>query len=254
MDSSDQVVLPASVVDVFRAAALVPSPPLLVPELTGSSVDETADLRSAALDAVTYLTTVTERWIALGVDAGTSTYGFGTTGTLREYGVDVTVSLSAGPPVSVPDATLPLTVLIAGWLRGRAAPDVDIEVRTVAADSSARWCEGAGSQLRRELDASDTDWGVLVLADGANTLTPKAPGSFDERAEQVQRGIDDALEAGDVGALSTLDVGLCSSLGIHGRAAWQVLAALAKPPMTSRELYRGKPFGVGYFVGTWSRV
>jgi hypothetical protein len=40
--------------------------------------------------------------------------------------------------------------------------------------------------------------------------------------------------------------------GIVGRVAYQVLAGLAEPaPRSAAELYRGAPYGVGYFVGTW---
>lgn len=239
---------------VFRAAALVPSPPLLVPELMGAGAARTADLRTAAVDATAHLASTVDRWIAVGVDRVSSTYGTATVGTFRGFGVDVVVSLSGGAAHSAADPDLPLAVLIAGWLRGVAAPDAAVEVRTIAADASPGSCAEFGEQLRREFDASAETWGVLLLADGANTLTPKAPGSFDERAEGVQRSIDDALASADVDALADLDPDLCASLGVGGRAAWQVLAALAgADATTTAELYRGAPFGVGYFVGTWAR-
>jgi hypothetical protein len=39
---------------------------------------------------------------------------------------------------------------------------------------------------------------------------------------------------------------------ILGRAAFQVLAGLTEPgPRTAKELYRGAPYGVGYFTGVW---
>lgn len=254
MDSSGQVAPATSVVLVFRAAALVPSPPLLVPELMGAGAAETADLRTAAVSATTHLASMVDRWIVLGVDRTSSTYGEATVGTLRGFGVDVVVSLSGGTAQTAADPDLPLAVLIAGWLRGVAAPDDAVEVRTIAADASPGWCAEFGEELRREIDASAQSWGVLVLADGANTLTPKAPGSFDERAEELQRRIDDALASADVDALARLDPDLCASLGVGGRAAWQVLAALAgADATTTSELYRGAPFGVGYFVGTWAR-
>lgn len=239
---------------VFRAAALVPSPPLLVPELMGAGAAETADLRAAAVSATTHLASTVDRWIAVGVDRTSSTFGEATVGTLRGFGVDVVVSLSGAADQTAADPDLPLAVLIAGWLRGVAAPDDAVEVRTIPADASPEWCAEFGEKLRREFDASAESWGVLVLADGANTLTPKAPGSFDERAQEVQHRIDDALAAADVDALAGLEPDLCASLGVGGRAAWQVLAALAgADAKTTTELYRGAPFGVGYFVGTWSR-
>ena len=226
----------------------------MVPELMGAGAAETADLRTAAVSATTHLASRVDRWIVVGVDRTSSTYGEATVGTLRGFGVDVVVSLSGGTAQIAADPDLPLAVLIAGWLRGVAAPDDAVEVRTIAADASSGRCAEFGEELRRELDASAASWGVLVLADGANTLTPKAPGSFDERAEEVQRRIDDALASADVDALAGLHPDLCASLGVGGRAVWQVLAALAGPDAnTTRELYRGAPFGVGYFVGNWAR-
>ncbi|KQU53932.1 hypothetical protein ASG84_04680 [Rhodococcus sp. Leaf278] len=239
---------------MFRAAALVPSPPLLVPELTGSSAAETADLRAAAVEAVTQLTSKVDRWMSIGVDRTEGTYDATTVGTFRGFGVDVVVRLSDRPSSTVPDPELPLSVLIAGWLRGTSDPGSAVEVRTVPADASAQWCATLGAELRRELDASSESWGILVLADGANTLTAKAPGSFDERAEAVQQGIDDALAAADVDSLANLDADLCAAVGVSGRAAWQVLAAAVGPDIIAgNELYRRAPFGVGYYVGTWSR-
>ena len=39
---------------------------------------------------------------------------------------------------------------------------------------------------------------------------------------------------------------------IVGRVAYQVLAGLIEDgPRSAKELYRGAPYGVGYFVGTW---
>ncbi|MCZ4518447.1 hypothetical protein O4220_07950 [Rhodococcus ruber] len=238
---------------MFRAAALVPSPPLLVPELTGCSAAETADLRAAAVAAVTQLTSTVDRWMAIGVDHTEGTYDATAIGTFRGFGVDVVVQLSDRPSPTPPDPELPLSVLIAGWLRGTTEPDSAVEVRTVPADASAQWCAIFGAELRRELDASSESWGILVLADGANTLTAKAPGSFDERADAIQQRIDDALAAADVDVLANLDVELCAAVGVTGRAAWQVLAAaVGSDTVTATELYRLAPFGVGYYVGTWS--
>jgi hypothetical protein len=63
----------------------------------------------------------------------------------------------------------------------------------------------------------------------------------------VQAALDDALAAGDTGALARLPD------GIVGRVAYQVLAGLTGPsPSSTRELYRGAPYGVGYSVAVWT--
>ena len=83
--------------------------------------------------------------------------------------------------------------------------------------------------------------------DGANTLTPSAPGGYDPDAEPAQAALDDALATGDTAALATLPA------GIVGRVAYQVLAGLAGPgPRSAKELVRSAPYGVGYFVGLWT--
>jgi hypothetical protein len=61
----------------------------------------------------------------------------------------------------------------------------------------------------------------------------------------AQAALDDALAAGDTAALARLPQ------GVVGRVAYQILAGLAGPNISARELIRGAPFGVGYFVGLW---
>jgi hypothetical protein len=62
----------------------------------------------------------------------------------------------------------------------------------------------------------------------------------------VQLALDDALANGDVAALTRLPG------QILGRVAFQVLAGLTGPgPRTAKELYRGAPYGVGYFAAVW---
>ena len=94
--------------------------------------------------------------------------------------------------------------------------------------------------------------GLLVVADGATTLDPKAPGAFDARAPEYQAAVDTALAQGDCAVIAGLDPDLSAVLGCAGRAAWQVLAAVFEPrPSRVTTDYADAPFGVGYHVGTW---
>lgn len=217
------------------AIAICPSTPLLVPELGGTAAEETAGLRDAATAAVSSLPA---RWIAIGVGIGR--YGPEVAGTFAGYGVDVHVSLSNAAEER---AELPLPVLIAGWLRARVGAE-EVEVRLLdAAEGDA----GAfGRELRREIGAWPTPPGVLVIADGANTLTDKAPGGYRPEAEGMQLALTDALGEGDVVSLHEVpDI-------ITGGAAYQALAGLVGTDAVDAQcLYRGSPYGVGYFVGTW---
>jgi hypothetical protein len=223
---------------VLGAIAIIPSAPVLVPELVGAAAAEVADLRAAAIGAAAALP---PRWVAVG--AGTSTEGFGaqSRGTFAGFGVDVPVRLSA--PAQHP-AELPLYALIAGWVRGRAQPDARVDARGYGHDLDD--APAHGRQLRTEIDAAADPIGVLVVADGANTLTAAAPGGYHPGDIAVQRGLDDALAGGDAAALIRLPG------QIVGRTAFAVLAGLAEPgPRSATELYRGAPYGVGYFAGVW---
>lgn len=237
---------------VLTAITLTPSAPVLVPELAGTAAAEVAVFRDAAVTATTRLP---DRWIVIGVGAADAVIDAQTRGTFAGYGVDVPVALGPEPPAppgrrhQTPDVVtaLPLCALFAGWLRGQANPVASAEVRVYSADHDAETAMAVGRSLRAELDARNDPVGVLVVADGANTLTPSAPGGYDPDAEPVQTTLDDALACGDTAALAVLP-GF-----VVGRVAYQVLAGLAEPgPRSTTELARGAPYGVGYFVGSWT--
>lgn len=227
---------------MLSAIAIVPSAPVMVPELASSAAAETEDLRRAVLAAAKDLP---GRWIAIGAGPSDGVYGPESVGTFAGYGVDVRVGLSAGG-AAAPRA-LPLCALVAGWLRGLARPQADVEVHSFRADHDADTAVGLGRQLRAQIDSAGEDVGVLVVADGANTLTAAAPGGYDPESVPAQAALDDALSAGDTAALAAL------SDGAVGRVAYQVLAGLVgTEPRSAKELYRGAPYGVGYFVGVWT--
>ncbi|MFI9510262.1 hypothetical protein [Nocardia sp. NPDC052566] len=249
---------------MFSIAALVPSPPILVPELCGGLAatpgigqpDVPLTLREAALAAAGALAG-TRKWLVVGTGTEDQALGADALGTFRGFGADVRVALSEaamGDLSAEPDPELPLPALVAGWLRGRAAPASEVSVRIVAADTSAERCAEIGAELRGVLDGTPEPVGVLVVADGAATLSLKAPGYLDPRAEAVQAGLDRALSHGDRAGLLALDPALCAELVMSGRAAYQVLAGLfaadaADPAVET--LYQDAPFGVGYDVSVW---
>jgi hypothetical protein len=225
---------------VLTAIAIIPSAPVLVPELAGGAAVEVAELRQAVGAAVSALP---GRWITVGVGARDAEIDSSATGSFGGYGVDVPVGLSSATGEV---AELPLCALIAGWVRGQLRPAARTEVRVFAADQSAETACAQGRALRAEIDKAVDQIGVLVVADGAHTLTPPAPGGYDPDSVDVQTDLDDALANGDTAALLRLPS------SIPGRVAWQVLAGLAQPrPRSAKELHRGAPFGVGYFAGVW---
>ncbi|MGE2725237.1 hypothetical protein [Mycolicibacterium pulveris] len=226
---------------MLSAIAIVPSAPVLVPELAAGAAAELAELRQAALTAAGALPA---RWVAVGVDRADGVVAPDRRGTFAGYGVDVRVAL--GPAVDAEPAWLPLCALVTGWLRGQVNPDARVEVRVYADTHDADTALGAGRALRAEIDQASEPVGVLVVADGAHTLTASAPGGHDPESIPAQEALDDALAAGDAAALTRLRDGPV------GRVGYQVLAGLTQTgPTTATELYRGAPYGVGYFVGIW---
>jgi hypothetical protein len=225
---------------VLSAIAIVPSAPVLVPELAGAAAAEVADLTAATLAAAALLP---PRWVAIGTGRADELVEPDSSGTFAGFGVDVPVRLS---PRAHRPAELPVPALLTAWVRGRAQPDASAQVRLYRADLDADAALAHGRQLRAEIDRSPGPVGVLVVADGANTLTPAAPGGYHPEDAGAQLTLDDALADGDVTALAQLPP------RILGRVAFQVLAGLSEPgPRSAKELYRGAPYGVGYFAGFW---
>jgi hypothetical protein len=235
---------------VLSAIAIIPSAPVMVPELAATAAEELAGLRRAVYTAAGSLPS---RWIAVGVGAADEVLGPDGAGTFAGYGVDQRVTLS--PSAADTPSELPLCALIAGWVRGKTRPEARAEVRVYAADHDVGAALARGRRLRAEIDEAVDPVGVLVVADGAPTLTPPAPGGYEPDSIPAQAALDDALAAGDAAALTRLPD------TIVGRVAYQVLAGLigypgssSRPdpaPRSAKELYRGAPYGVGYFAGVW---
>ncbi|WP_166904295.1 hypothetical protein [Mycobacterium sp. DL440] len=226
---------------MLSAIAIVPATPVLVPQLVGAAAVEVAGLRDAVIAAARSLPA---QWLAIGAGPRDAVFGPDCAGTFAGYGVDVQVALGAGP-VGEP-VELPLCALVAGWIRGQATPGAGIEVHAYAASHPVGEALARGRALRARLEESPDPVGVLVVADGLNTLTPTAPGGHDPDSVPVQQQLDDALATGDLSALAE------QPETVLGRVAYQVLAGLTEPePGSARELYRGAPYGVGYFVGEW---
>jgi hypothetical protein len=226
---------------VLSAIAIVPSAPVLVPELASGAAAELVDLRDAVFGAAAALPA---RWVAVGTGAVDAVVRPDAVGTFAGYGADVPVAFApggAGAP-----SELPLCALIAGWVRGQVTPQARAEVRVYAHDHGIDGALARGRTLRAEIDEAADAVGVLVVADGAHTLTPPAPGGYDPDSVAVQAALDDALASGDAAGLAMVPA------AVVGRVAYQVLAGLTEPaPTSARELYRGAPYGVGYFAGVW---
>lgn len=246
---------------------MIPSAPLLVPELAGRAATDTAAVRDAALLVGRRLAASARIWLAVGAadrpGPPIESSGYARRGDFGAYGVAVPVTLGRVPSGTgaVSDdagAALPLSMLLAGWLAGRSAPIAAAAPATIpwtvdpAADAAA--CADSGRRLAAFADSLPEPVGLLVVADGATALTPKAPGGGQrEAAVALQERIDEALASADTAALGDLDEADCLAQGVAGRAAWQVMAAAcADRGMAADVVYRAAPFGVGYTVATWT--
>lgn len=93
---------------------------------------------------------------------------------------------------------------------------------------------------------------TVVSADGTATRTEKAPGFFDERSADFDKAIEAALAEGDAGALAGLDDELAAELWCRGVAGLRAMAALMPSPSTASVSYSDAPYGVAYWVATWT--
>lgn len=237
--------------DRFAMVAVVPEPPLLVPELATGAVEETADLRAAVLAAARALAGAARTWIAVGSDGtGRRTVDPATRATFAAFGADVPVALA--PHAQGPaDPDLPLPLLVAGWLAGQVG-GVSVRGELVDADAPVAECRALGAALAAEAAAAPEPIGLLVVGDGAATHSESAPGHRDDRAGPFDHTVATALAAADPTALAALDPATAHELMASGRAPWQVLAgATGDGAWTAEVLYSGAPFGVAYHVAVW---
>jgi hypothetical protein len=238
---------------VIVRVAVVPHPPLLVPELAAGAAAETAPLRDACLVAAGALAQLCPRWVAIAaVDPAAVT---GAAGSFAGYGAAVEVALR--PHASPTDrAELPLPLLIAAWLRGQVGA-AHVTVSPVPPGSSADQCRRMGTELAQRLRRDGDPVALLVLGDGAATHTLRAPGYLDNRAHHLDAAVAEALATANCAALLDLDVTLTSELLVAGREAWQVGAAAAlslAPAYHGELLYSAAPYGVAYHVAVWDAV
>jgi hypothetical protein len=177
-------------------------------------------------------------------------------GTFVGFGADVEVEIDPAT-AGDPDALMPTSVLLAGWLAGRIDPRPQLSVTLVEAETSPADCAELGRVLGKVLAATDEPIGLLVVADGANTLGAKAPGGEQADAAAVQTVIEGALGSADLPAIVALAEDTCTRLGVSGRAVWQLVvgaldgAGVDGASVNGRLLSAAAPFGVGYVVADW---
>jgi hypothetical protein len=226
---------------VITAAVLCSQPPLLLREL-GGVADPVSALRAAALAAVRATTAGAARVLVVGGHDVGGTWDPALPVDSRRFGT-----------TDVPPArpALPLALGVATRLLADAGWSGPVELHTLP------WHAGAPDidALADEVGGRPDGTVLLVLGDGSARRGDKAPGYLDERSFGFDDALAAALAAGDGAALRDLDAGLAEELMVLGDAGFRLLGAVAaargSTPVAS-VTYRDDPFGVSYFVATWT--
>jgi hypothetical protein len=219
------------------AAALCPSPPLLLPPLTGAAV-VLPELRHATRDLVAELLAAGPEVVAV-VGAGEV--------TTRWADGSPSGPASFAPGTGLPPGELPSAVTVGRWLVEKAEFAGELAVMSVAGEEPAAECARIGAGLAE----GTRRVALLAMGDGSACRGPKAPGYLDPRAHGFDAEVERAVRAGELDALLRLDPELAGELMVTGRVAWQVLAgALAGVPVETRVRYCDDPFGVAYLAAS----
>jgi hypothetical protein len=248
----------------ITVAALVPHPPLLLPELGRGTAPDLEQLRSASRHAVAGVLDQVEALLIAGPAPAWGEAVPGATASRNPYGAAVAARLpgsgrAPGPgwathasptsrnaPGFGPAATgaasgrwldrgalpagrldeLPLSLAIAAWLLGLAAGERELpSVAAFGVPADAN--AGTAAALGRALAAAvrpGVRVGLLVMADLSARRTPRAPAAFHPGAEEFDRRIGDAIRKADLGRLLEVDPGLAAEMRVGGMAALWLLA------------------------------
>ena len=151
-----------------------------------------------------------------------------------------------------------VATLVAG-----APPAVAVATSPARRDNAARGVSGSpGLRIARHLLAGvgwagptvDPAPGVplLVVGNGSACRSERAPGHLDARAAGFDRALGAALAGRDGEALAALDPASAEELWCHDVAAFERLAAVLTPGPAADVAYDADPFGVQYWVMTWT--
>jgi hypothetical protein len=226
------------------SAAVCPHPPLLVPEVASGAAPELDDLRAACLTAIDHLSAADRLLIVGSASAtGITRYDGSAGGTFAAYG-------APGVRVGTGEAVLPLSLAMGAWLVEQSkVAGLPRTYLAVPADATPTRC----LELGREIAEGNDRIGLLVMGDGSARRSEHSPVHLHPRAEVFDTTVADALAGAASAVLAALDPDLAEELQAAGRAPWQVLAGALETSELSGDLsYHAAPYGVGYFVATFT--
>jgi hypothetical protein len=258
----------------ITAAALVPHPPLLVPELGRGDAPELDELRAACLRAVAAAMAQADALLLVGAGPAWAEAVPGAAASFAPYGAAVEVALtlpgaaartgrgwldldrlavalprtlSAPSPVE----ELPLSLAVGAWLlaaTGHAAPR--LAAFAVPASLGAAKAAALGRALALAADPGGRV-SLLAMGDLSARRAPTAPGAFHPRAADFDQQVSRAIRDGAPCRLLGLDPALATALMVAGLVPLQVLAGAleAAGAVRGEVLYEDAPYGVGYLVG-----
>jgi hypothetical protein len=245
-------------------AAVLPHPPLLVPELAGAAAAELDPLRAACRRALAAVLAAADLTILVGDGPVWGVPLPSAAGSFRPYGADVEVSLPTlvdldlpGLPAPARLEDLPLSLAVAAHLLAglEAAP-----ARLFAATVPSSLGPGAAAAIGRALTAAPAPGagvgmgegrvGLVAMGDLSACRTERAPGALRAEAAGFDASVTEAFRAGKPERLLDLDPAQAADLLVAGRVPLQVLAGACDtgPAMRGQVLYDDAPYGVGYLV------
>jgi hypothetical protein len=242
-------------------AAVLPHPPLLVPELAGAAAPELDPLRAACREALAAVVAAADLTIVVGDGPVWGVPEPSAPGSFAPYGADRQVTFPAAltqldlpelpTPARLPD--LPLSLAVAAHLLTGLEP---APTRLFAATVPTSLGPGAAAAIGRALAAARNGSavggpvGLVVMADLSACRTERAPGAFRAEAADFDASVAEVLRTGKAVRLLDLDPALADDLLVAGRVPLQVLAGAlqSEPAVHGRVLYEDAPYGVGYLV------
>jgi hypothetical protein len=240
-----------------QRAAILPHPPLLVPELAGAAAAELDPLRDACLQALEAVLTE-GRVVLVGDGPAWGVPRPDAAGSFRPYGAAVDVALPAlhpldldGLPEPVRLDRLPLSLAVAAWLLARLdARPARLSALTVPVSLGARAAAAIGRGLAARA-ATAGSLGLVAMGDLSARRSDRAPGAFHPAAAAFDAAVGEAFRAGAPDRLLDLEPALAAELLAAGRVPLQVLAGAfaGAAGVRGQVLYEAAPYGVGYLVG-----
>jgi hypothetical protein len=241
-----------------QRAAILPHPPLLVPELAGGAAAELDPLREACLRALDMVLADGGDAVLVGDGPVWGMPRSDAAASFRPYGAAVDVGLPAlhpldldGLPEPVRLDRLPLSLAVAAYLLARVhARPARLSALTVPASLGPGAAAAVGGELAARAGTTRA-LGLVAMGDLSARRGDEAPGAAHPAAAAFDASVGEAVRAGAPGRLLDLEPALAAELRAAGRVPLQVLAGAFADTASVRGqvLYEDAPYGVGYLVG-----